>query len=97
MVGNSRDVRGRGRRGRRRPAEACFEVQYAFICNSYGIKEPINFQALTIRKWSKTTDSITTMRYIGATAFKDVCLVLDGDIENQLCTDSYRGWSWDER
>ena len=32
----------------------------------------------------------------GTTTFNNVCLVLDGDIDNQLCTDAAWGWSYDD-
>ena len=32
----------------------------------------------------------------GTTTFNNVCLVLDGEIDNQLCTDAAWGWSHDD-
>ena len=64
---------------------------------NFPFQEPINFEALAIQrshKWSSTTDQAGIL---GFSNFKDVCLVLNGNIENQLCTDSYFGWSSDER
>ena len=49
--------------------------------------EPIDFEYLKIKKRSAASDSRSP------TAYLNVCLVLDNDITNQLCTDQQKGFS----
>ena len=49
--------------------------------------EQIDFEYLKIKKRSAASDSRSP------TAYLNVCLVLDNDITNQLCTDQQKGFS----
>ena len=70
-------------------------------------KDPINFYAITLHKRitgsgdspSEGGSVIWPSQHCcsaGVSTFKNVCLVLDGDVENQLCTDADWGWSYDD-
>ena len=65
---------------------------------------PINFRGLKLHK-RVTLDGDADGRlvtpqenccYAGRTTFENVCLVLNGDYSNQLCTDAPWGWSCDD-
>ena len=69
-------------------------------------QDPINFQAITLHKRiTASGDAPPTGTIIkpqqhccsaGITTFNNVCLVLDGDVDNELCTDAAWGWSRDD-
>ena len=70
--------------------------------------EPINFQAVTLHKrftanggypgepYSAIILPQENCCYAGTSTFFNVCLVLDDDFENELCTDAAYGWSYDD-
>ena len=66
--------------------------------------EAINFQAVSLHKrvtmgGDEDGTIISPQQnccYAGTSTFNNVCLVLDGDIENQMCTDAPWGWSYDD-
>ena len=69
--------------------------------------EPINFQAVTLHKrftmnggypgepYAAILPPKEHCCYAGISTFINVCLVLDDDFENELCTDAAYGWSYD--
>lgn len=70
--------------------------------------EPINFQAVTLHKrftgnggypgepYASIIPPQANCCYAGTSTFFNVCLVLDDDFENELCTDAAWGWSYDD-
>ena len=70
--------------------------------------EPINFQAVTLHKRFTANGGYPgepyaaiilpqeNCCYAGTSTFFNVCLVLDNDFENELCTDAAWGWSYDD-
>ena len=49
--------------------------------------DPVDFDNLKIKKRSAVSDSRSP------TAYLNVCLVLDNDVDNQLCTDQQKGFA----
>ena len=77
--------------------EKCRSRLPRLVFLNFQFQEPINFDALAIQRTTRWAHLQGQPFILGFSNFKDVCLVLNGDIENQLCTDSYFGWSSDER
>ena len=88
-----------------------FEVLHHLIYYLFNdfviLKNPINFYAITLHKIitgsgdppSKGGLVIEPTQHCcspGITTFNKACLVLDDDIDNQLCTDAAWGWSYDD-
>ena len=69
-------------------------------------KDPINFHAIKLHKRvtgngdappeGEILPPRETCCSAGISTFNNVCLVLDGDVDNQLCTDAAWGWSYDD-